>query len=393
MTRPFEQQCAISGIGISEVGRRLGRDPWALTADAAMAAIRDAGLTPDEIDGVSTYPGGTWPTPGITGAGVYDVVRLLGLTPRWHTGGGEVAGQLGAVVNAAMAVATGVAHHVLCFRTVWESTAQMGVGRAAALGAGAQSRDRVDGYKAVTLPYGAGYACEGALLAQRYFHDTGTTREQLAQIALVARANAAGNPKAVYREALTMADYLASRMISTPLCIYDCDPPVDGSIAVIVSRRDSVVSDRPSVGIEAVGSAMGMDRSAEMMWSRTPYTPRDVDVAQLYDGWSILALLWLEALGLCPPQLGGRFVEGGSRIARDGELPLNTGGGHLSGGRLHGFIQLYEACVQLRGEGGARQVEPSPSIAVAAAGAGHFTGCLLLSASGDGARASRPTRA
>ena len=108
MTRGFEQDCAISGIGISEVGRRLGRDPWALTADAAMAAIGDAGLTPDDIDGVSTYPGGNWPTPGMTGAGVYEVVRLLGLVPTWHTGAGEVAGQLGAVVNAAMAVATGL---------------------------------------------------------------------------------------------------------------------------------------------------------------------------------------------------------------------------------------------------------------------------------------------
>ena len=152
---------------------------------------------------------------------------------------------------------------------------------------------------------------------------------------------------------------------------------------MIVSRRDAVASDRPSVGIEAVGSAMGMDRSADMMWSRTRYTPRDVDVAQLYDGWSILALLWLEALRLCPPHSGGRFVDGGGRISRDGELPLNTGGGHLSGGRLHGFIQLYEACVQLRGEGGERQVDPHPSIAVAAAGAAHFTGCLLLSAWGD----------
>ena len=124
---------------------------------------------------------------------------------------------------------------------------------------------------------------------------------------------------------------------------------------------------------------MGMSQCADMMWSRTAYTPHDVDVAQLYDGWSILALLWLDALGLCAPQSAGQFVEGGSRVARDGQLPLNTGGGQLSGGRLHGFIQLYEACVQLRGEGGERQVEPHPSIAVAATGAAIFTGCLLLS--------------
>ena len=131
--------------------------------------------------------------------------------------------------------------------------------------------------------------------------------------------------------------------------------------------------------IEAVGSALSMRDNAEMMWSRTSLTPADVDVAQLYDGWSILVLQWLEALGLCPPGEGGRFVEGGARIALDGELPLNTGGGHLSGGRLHGYIQLYEACVQLRGEGGARQVDPWPRVAVVSAGAASFTGCLLLS--------------
>ncbi|MCB0997464.1 MAG: thiolase family protein [Acidimicrobiales bacterium] len=376
--RTAEDHCAVSGIGISRIGRRLGVDPLVLTAQAAMAAIRDAGLTAADIDGLSTYPGATWPTPGITGAGCNDVVRMLGIRPAWHTGGGEVPGQLGAVVNAVMAVASGLATHVLCFRTVWESTAQQHTGRAAALGA-KDATGGVDGYKAVTLPFGIGYACEGAMIAQRYFHDTGTAREQLAQIALVARANAAGNPLAVYRDPLTLDDYLSSRMISDPLCLYDCDPPADGSIAFVVSRRDAVASDRPMIRIEAVGSALGMERCGEMMWSRTDLTPADVDTAQLYDGWSILALEWLEALGLCPAGEGGRFVEGGRRIALDGELPLNTGGGQLSGGRLHGFVQLWEACIQLRGEGGARQMESRPTTAVAATGAASFTGCVLVS--------------
>lgn len=374
-----EGHCTISGIGISEVGRRLDVDPLRLTAQAAIAAVRDAGLTAADIDGLSTYPGGTWPTPGMTGAGCNDVVRLLGLRPRWHTGAGEVAGQLGAVINAVMAVASGLATHVLCFRTVWESTAQQHMGRAAAVGAGDKADEGVEGYKATTLPFGAGYACEGAMLAQRYFHETGTTREQLAQIALVARANAAHNPLAVYREPLTMEEYLGARMISDPLCIYDCDPPVDGAVAFVVSRRDAVQSTQPVVDIEAVGSALGMDACADMLWSRTRLTPADVDIAQLYDGWSILALQWLEALRLCPPGEGGRFVAGGERIALDGRLPLNTGGGQLSGGRLHGFVQLWEACVQLRGAGGGRQVATRPTTAIVATGAAAFTGCLLVS--------------
>ena len=383
MRTPAEHSCTISGIGISDVGRRLGKDPLELTAHAAITAIRDAGLSAADIDGISTYPGATWPTPGMTGAGCNDIVRLLGLRPQWHTGAGEVAGQIGAVTNAVMAVAAGLATHVLCFRTVWESTAQQHMGRAAALGAGDKADEGVEGYKATTLPFGAGYACEGAMIAQRYFFDTGSTREQLAQIALVLRANAAGNPLAIYREPLTIDDYMNARMISDPLCIYDCDPPVDGSIAFIVSRREAMSTARPLVHIEAIGSAMGMHSCADMMWSRTSLKPADVDVAQLYDGWSILALQWLEALQLCPPGEAGRFVEGGTRIGLSGDLPLNTGGGHLSGGRLHGFIQLYEACIQLRGEGGARQVQPFPKVSAVAVGAANFTGCMLVASPGN----------
>src|SRR5690349_94374 len=117
------------------MGRRLHRDPWALTADATLAAIADAGLTPADIDGVSTYPGALWSTPGITGAGTDDVRAMLGLKLRWHTGGGELPGQLGSVVNAAMAVGSGLAEHVLCFRTVWESTAQEQIGSRSAVAA------------------------------------------------------------------------------------------------------------------------------------------------------------------------------------------------------------------------------------------------------------------
>jgi acetyl-CoA acetyltransferase len=380
----FERGAVITGIGMSEVGRRLDRDPWALTAQAALAAIADAGLTPDDVDGVSTYPGGTWPTPGLTGAGVYDVVAMLGLAPRWHSGGGEGPGQIGSVFNAAMAVATGLARHVLCFRTVWESSSQAAAGRAGSmLAAGtAPGRSGVTGHAELTLPFGAGYACEGALMAQRYFHDTGTTRDELAQVALVARAHAAGNPAAPFRDPLTLAEYLDAPMISSPLCRYDCDPTVDGSIALVVSTRAAATGAHPPIRLEAIGSEMGMDRAAAMLWSRTELTPADVDVAQLYDGWSVLTLLWLDALGLCPPGRAGELVRGGARISLDGELPLNTGGGQLSGGRLHGYGQLHEACVQLRGLGGDRQVHPRPRHALAAVGAAHFTGCALLVAEG-----------
>jgi acetyl-CoA acetyltransferase len=385
MREHFEDQVAITGIGMSAVGRRLQRDPWELTATAALAAIADAGLTADDIDGVSTYPGGSHRTPGFSGAGVWDVRSMLGLRLRWLSGGPEVAGQIGSVINAAVAVGSGIVDHVLCFRSVWESTSQMVMGRAAAVMGRHPSDDdpalRVEGDLELTVPFGAGHPCHGALLAQRYFYEHDATRRQLAQIALNGRRNAARNGDAVYREPLSLDDYLGARMISEPLCLYDCDVPVDGAIALVVSRREAAPdTGRPLVHVEAVGCTPGVDDAGHMLWSRSPrLSPRDVDIAEVYDGWSILSLLWLEALGLCGRGKAAAFVEDGSRIGLEGELPINTGGGQLSGGRLHGYAQVYEACLQLRGGGGDRQVSPKPEVAVASTGANHFTGCMLLS--------------
>jgi acetyl-CoA acetyltransferase len=125
-------------------------------------------------------------------------------------------------------------------------------------------------------------------------------------------------------------------------------------------------------------TTMALRDAAAMLWERTDLRPGDVDVAELYDGFSFIALAWLEALGFCGRGEGGPFVEGGARIALDGALPLNTQGGQLSAGRLHGYGMLHEAVVQLRGEGGARQVPGDPRVAVAAAGGGPLGGCLLL---------------
>jgi len=147
----------------------------------------------------------------------------------------------------------------------------------------------------------------------------------------------------------------------------------------VISRADSPqINRKNAVTIQAVGSALGFDESAEMMWSRTDLKPKDVKIAQLYDGFSILALCWMEALKLVPQYEAGRFIEGGKRIARDGELPLNTSGGQLSAGRMHGYVGLYEACVQLRNAAGTRQVTPRPDVAVVTSGAAHFTSSVLL---------------
>lgn len=382
----------ISGVGQSAVGRRLGRSGLSLTVQAVLDALADAGLDRSDIDGLSTWPGGSGPAPGFTGAGVWEVKDSLGLNLEWFSGGSETAGQLGAIINAVAAVRAGLATHVVCFRTVWESTAQTAARRASVIGSDGA---RVEGSHQWMVPFGAVSATNWAgLLATRHFHDFGTTREQLAGLATTLRANAALNPKAVLRDPLSVDDYLNARMISDPLCLFDCDMPVDGSTAVIVSDAGAAkdMAAQP-VTIEAMGSAlhgrpywdqyadltsMAAHDASEALWRNTTLTAGDVDIAQLYDGFSILTLIWLEALGLCGRGEAGTFVAGGGRIGRAGDLPLNTGGGQLSAGRLHGFGHLHEACVQLRGTAGDRQVPGEHEVAVVAAGGGYLGGALLL---------------
>ena len=395
---PAERQAAITGIGQSAVGRHLGRGELDLTLDACLAAIADAGLTRDDIDGLATYPGAGIGMGGFGGPGTPDVQDALRLRLNWHDGGAEGPAQMRAVIAACFAIAAGAARHVLVYRTVTESTAQGSGGRqgiGGSGGGGSGSGPRFSGFLQWSLPFGAVSAANWlALVAQRRVAEFGLTRRQLGQIAINARRNAGLNPNAVYRDPMTMEDYLAARMISTPLCLFDCDPPSDGSTAFVVSHADYARdAPRPACHVNAVGTAlwgrpswdqfddmttMAARDAAASMWTRTELQPSDVDVAQLYDGFSIITMVWLEALGFCGRGESGPFVEGGTRIALDGELPLNTAGGQLSSGRLHGFGLLHEACVQLRGEGGDRQVPGHPEVAAVANGGGPLAGTMLL---------------
>ena len=398
---PLERRAVISGIGQSAVGRRLERTDIDLTVEACLIAVSDAGLTRDDIDGLATYPGMGAGTAGFAGPSSPEVHDALRLRLNWHDGGGEGAGQMRALIAACLAVAAGLARHVLVYRTVSESTAQGTGGRQGigGSGGGGGGMPRMSGFLQWSLPYGAVSAVNWlALVAQRRVHEFALTREQLGQIAINARRNAGDNPAAVYRDPMDLADYLDARMISTPLCLFDCDAPSDGSTALVVSHRDYAPdAPHPACHVNAVGTAlrgrpswdqfddfttMAARDAAASMWERTELKPTDVDVAQLYDGFSILAMVWLEALGFCGRGESGPFVEGGTAISRQGVLPLNTAGGQLSGGRLHGFGLIHEACVQLRGEGGDRQVYRRggsfPEIAAVSNGGGPIAGTILL---------------
>jgi acetyl-CoA acetyltransferase/uncharacterized OB-fold protein len=392
----FEHRAVLSGAGRSVVGRRLMVDPLSLTVDACLAAVADAGLTLDDIDGLSTYPGAAGV--GMSEGGVAAVEEALRLRPTWINGGGDLPGPGGAVIAAMLAVAAGLCRHVLCFRTVWESTfAALRLGPGASGGGGG---GRVSGpMQEWRLPFGALSAANWiGMNANHYLHRYGAPREMLGWIALNGRANAARNPAAIYRDPMTMDDYLSARPISSPFGLYDCDVPCDASIAVVVSDV-SVAADlpRPAVRVAAVGTQIteriSWDQGtithepqvlgqAAHLWTRTDLRPADVDLALVYDGFTFNAISWLEALGFCGIGEAKDWLDEGRRIAHDGDLPVNPHGGQLSEGRTHGFGFLYEAVVQLRHEAGERQVEGART-AVVTTGGGTPSGVLLLT-SGEG---------
>lgn len=387
----FEHRAVLSGVGRSALGRRLMVDPLSLTVDACLAAVADAGLSLDDIDGLSTYPGAVGMGMGMSEGGVTAVEEALRLRPTWINGGGELPGPGGSVIAGMLAVANGLCRHVLCFRTVWESTY-------ATLRLGARGSGRVSGFQEWRAPFGAISAANWlAMNANQYLHRYGATRELFGRIALNDRANAARNPAAIYRDPMTMDDYLSARPITSPFGLYDCDVPCDASIAVVVSDA-SVAKDLPrrALRVEAVGTQI-LERvswdqgtlthepqvlgQAAHLWTRTSLRPSDVDLALVYDGFTFNAISWLEGLGFCALGEAKDWIDDGRRIALDGELPVNPHGGQLSEGRTHGFGFLYEAFMQLRHDAGDRQVAGATT-AVVTSGGGTPSGVLLLQRDG-----------
>ena len=393
----FEKDAIISGVGISRIGRRTGIPGLELTDEAARSAIADAGLEPADIDGIATL--GDVP--------LAEVSRALALTAVDCSTGFDTAGLFSPVMSAFRAVSERRARHVLVYRTVemlggsMTQSAPMASGPNPLTSPPAAPREAGQrrpvgplddiGYLLAAHAYSASNWV--AMHCRRHMELYGTTKEQLGWLAINSRRNAALNPLATYTDPMTMEDYLGARPVSTPLGLFDCDVPVDGSIAVVVSHADyGKDCPNPAVSVEAVGGSYGSGGwfhrddfpkmasvdAAGQMWSRTDLRPNDIRLAELYDGFTFLTIAWLEALGLCGDGEGGPFVEGATRIALDGPLPLNTYGGQLSAGRMHGYWVLHEACLQLRGQAGERQVPRRPETAVVAAGGGPIAGCMLL---------------
>lgn len=377
------------GVGYSELERRSERSLGALTIEAIRRALDDAGLSVGDLDGLATYPEipvfGSASVDGIDVVTVDFVARWLDLTGtlRWHTDTSALIPN--AFIEAVNAVAAGACEVAVVFRAM-HNPAQAG-------GYNAFTADRASGAAQFTAPFGMhrGYQFYGGGY-RRYMHEYGATREHMATLIVENRVKANLNPVAYFRhQSLTVDDYLSARMLAEPVCLLDCDIPIDGVAAIVITSgqraRDLpgppayvagygqyVGGGGDSPQVLAMGPSLehmqqASKAYADLMWSAAGVGPRDVAVAQIYDGYSFFVYWWLEAFGFCGQGEAFEFIQDG-RIAAGGELPVNTFGGQLSEGRMHGIGHIAEAARQAAGRAGDRQV---PDAAISVAGVGPMT--------------------
>lgn len=353
---------AIVGVGESPLGKTPGLDARDLQRAAALAALEDAGLTLADVDGLLTTPirVANWAMP------VGMVAQALGIRPG-YLATLDVAGASGTAMvhHAAMAVATGQAETVLCVAGQNQLTS---VSRDATV---AQLAGVGWAHPEYEAPYGPLIPTLYALVAQRHMHEYGTTAEQMAEVAVAIRGHAALNPLAQMKAPITVADVLGSKMITSPLHLLDCAIVSDGAAAFVISSRKDLKKKPVKILGQGYGfthayigehdaiATTGAVQSGRDAFRMAGVTPADIDVAELYDCFTITVIAELEDLGFCPKGEGGRFVEGG-RIRLGGELPVTTHGGLLSAvhpGLAGGMFHVVEAVRQLRGECGERQVK------------------------------------
>lgn len=373
-------RAAIVGVGASRQGKLPGETATSLAIEAFRAALDDAGMQKDEVDGLLTMPGTTSPE----GAKHYLALgETLGLNPRF-TGslamGGATAGVL--VQMASLAIAAGMANVVAC---VFGDAARTGGTKFDAAAGGSDSWGIWGMF---------GNAANSALGARRHMALYGTTSEQLGWVAVTCRRHASLNPQAVMREPITLEDHQTSRLIVDPLRLLDCCLITDGGVAIIVTSperaRDAA---KPPVLIWGMGQGHTLQNLETPEWWYLPHQadcvsqayrmagvgPKDIDVAQLYDNFTIAVLFWLEHAGFVPRGESGPFVEGGTRISLGGELPINTSGGNLSESYMQGWLHIVEGVRQIRGECGQRQVEGAELCLVTGRGMTlNTSSCLIL---------------
>ncbi|SPE53697.1 lipid-transfer protein [Streptomyces netropsis] len=346
-------RAAVVGIGATDFSKDSGRSELALAAEAVRAALADAGLTAADVDGMVTFTMDT--SPEITVAQAAGIGELSFFS-RVHYGGGAACAT---VQQAALAVASGLAEVVVCYRAFNERSGRR-------FGAGVQRREPSAEGVALgwALPFGLlTPASWVAMAARRYLHTYGLEPEVFGHVAVTARRHAATNPAAHFHgRPITLADHAASRWIAEPLRLLDCCQETDGGQALVVTSVERARTLRHPPAVIAA-AAQGAGRAQEQMtsfyrddltglpemgvvarqlWRTSGLTPDDIDVGIVYDHFTPFVLTQLEEFGFCPPGEGAAFVASGA-------LPLNTHGGQLGEAYLHGMNGVAEAVRQLRG--------------------------------------------
>ncbi|MEU5630701.1 thiolase C-terminal domain-containing protein [Streptomyces rishiriensis] len=379
---------AVVGVALSDCGRVDDATPYALHAQAARRALADAGLGRETVDGFASAGLGT--------LAPVELADYLSLRPTWvdSTSVGGATWEVMAA-HAADAIAAGHANAVLL---AYGSTPR------ADIRAGRRSGTFAFGARGplqFEAPYGHTLIAKYAMAARRHMHRHGTTIEQLAQVAVQARANAALNPEAMFRDPITVDDVLSGPMIADPFTKLHCCLRSDGGAAVLLAAEE-YARDCRTAPVWILGTGEHVSHAAMSEWddftvspaatsgrlafARAGLRPDEMDFAEIYDAFTYMTLVTLEDLGFCAKGEGGPFVEKGRLQVKGGEFPVNTDGGGLSAQHpgMRGLFLLVEAVRQLRGEAGARQVrDPAgnlPRHAVASATGGWFcsSGTVVL---------------
>ncbi len=353
MTSLKDKYCIV-GVGNTAYGKLPGETPVTLTVEAIRNAIADCGIDKNEIDAVLTK----YPTSNFQGLFSARVAQALGIVPKVTATIDQAgASNVGIITYAMMCIEQGLCEVAVCSYGDNPLTGDRSHY--------AQPRSAEAAYGLMGAP--PGYA----LVARRYMHEFGLTHEQMAQVPLTFRAHATKNANAQYQTPVTMDDYMNSRWVAEPFRLLDCCPVTDGAAAVIVCKAERAKDlAKPPVYVMGFGqghpswdlpqratwTTSGAAVAGPIAFRMAGVTPEDIDVAELYDCFSIVPIITLEDYGFCAKGEGGAFISGG-RIALGGDLPVNTSGGLLSETGMPGMQLIAEAVRQVRGECGERQVK------------------------------------
>jgi acetyl-CoA acetyltransferase len=381
---------AIAGYAISPVVRHSGRPLGAIAIETALSAISDAGLKKEDIDGFTTgallpSSGGHATVDGVSIVTPQWLAEYLDIRPRWASGFLGYGQLVGSVMLAVNAIASGDADYVLVHRALANPPGRYNENPMTGAAGPAQW----------TAPHGMwGPPAQIALPYNEYMQRYGATREEMATVVVELRKNGSRIPWSYWHgNPISVDDYMAARIIAEPICILDCDIPVDAVAAFVLTSGDRA-RDLPNRPVYVGGFGMGSPTAltsattwtlddimeggrfaANNLWESSGLSHEDIDLPQLYDGFSPYIYFWLEVLGFCPIGEAHRFVQEG-RISTEGGLPIASGGGALGNGRLHGVPQMLECYLQLSRRAADRQLE-GMEVGIACHSSPHYGGAVL----------------